>query len=502
MIKRILPALLSGTILISCNGPATKEAQLDALFDSTFKKDEPGGAVLIATDNQIIYQKGFGVADISTKEAITPNTLFNVGSISKTFVAFAILKLARENKLSLDDNVYKYFPDFRDSAIAKKVKLYHLLTHTSGLPDSRKTAEDSVFYLTAKDEENWAPIKQTDSLEFEPGEKYHYSNPAFNGLALIVEKISGMKWQEYIRSAIMEPAGMKTSTITDGPHPEKGQQVQLYQAGSGLMSHIIKAGQNGSGRTLFLNVPDRFEYRRTLYPLGYWGMLLAPVSQDLSDFVWLASPHSQPARMQTRSLTTRPLVDLEIKASPFEVNTRGVEAYDQSRLVESVLWANETYVTNYHADGNLTLQSVGEIRATPTSATDQGKPTLGQINNIATLISATVSVQPEAVTISLTWQARAPAKPTDTIFVHLVGPDGQVLAQADGDSLDGLIRPSAWQSGQIILDQRTISISETLPTHFQVRVGMYSRESGQRYPATLGTGQLAPGEALVIEQTR
>lgn len=222
MIKRILAALLLGTILISCNGPATKEVQLDVLFDSVFNKDEPGGAVLIAMDNQIIYQKGFGVTDITTKEAITPNTLFNVGSISKTFVAFAILKLAKENKLSLDDNVYKYFPDFKDSVIAKTVKLYHLLTHTSGLPDSRKTVEDSVFYLTAKDAENWAPNKQTDSLEFEPGEKYHYSNPAFNGLALIIEKVSGMKWQEYIRSTIMEPAGMKTSTITDGPHPKKG----------------------------------------------------------------------------------------------------------------------------------------------------------------------------------------------------------------------------------------------------------------------------------------
>ena len=222
MIKHILPGLLLGTILISCKVPATKEAQLDVLFDSVFTKDEPGGAVLIAMDNKIIYQKGFGVADITTKEPITPNTLFNVGSISKTFVAFAILKLAKENKLSLDDDLYKYFPDFKDSSIAKKVKLYHLLTHTSGLPDSRKTVEDSVFYLTAKDEENWTPIKKTDSLEFKPGEKYHYSNPAFNGLALIVEKVSGIKWQEYIRSTIMQPAGMKTSTITDGPHPEKG----------------------------------------------------------------------------------------------------------------------------------------------------------------------------------------------------------------------------------------------------------------------------------------
>lgn len=222
MIKTILSVLLIITASISCKEPATTEQQLDILFDSLFKKDEPGGAVLIAKDNKVIYHKGFGMADMVTKETITPNTLFNTGSISKTFVAYGILKLAKENKISLEDDLFKYFPDFKNSVIAKKIKLFHLLTHTSGVPDSRKVSEDSVFYLTAKDTENWAPVKETDSLEFEPGEQFHYSNPAFNGLALIIEKVSDMKWQEYIRSAIMEPAGMQTSTITDGPYPEKG----------------------------------------------------------------------------------------------------------------------------------------------------------------------------------------------------------------------------------------------------------------------------------------
>ncbi len=90
------------------------------------------------------------------------------------------------------------------------------------MPDIRKVSEDSIFYLTAKDAENWAPIKKTDSLEYEPGEKFNYSNPAFNALALIIEKVSGIKWQDYIQKNIMEPAGMKTSTITDGPHPRSG----------------------------------------------------------------------------------------------------------------------------------------------------------------------------------------------------------------------------------------------------------------------------------------
>ena len=211
------------TLLNSCLTKSSSSlTDLDKIFDSVFIADEPGGAVLVAKEGKIIYEKGFGVENMNTKKAIDSKTLFNIGSISKTFVAFGILQLAKENKLSIDDDIYKYFPDFKDSDIAKKVKIRHLLTHTSGLPDIRKVQDDSVFYLTAKDEENWAPIKKTDTLEFEPGEKFNYSNPAFNALALIIEKVSGQKWQQYIQKNIMEPAAMKTSTITDGPHPQSG----------------------------------------------------------------------------------------------------------------------------------------------------------------------------------------------------------------------------------------------------------------------------------------
>jgi len=212
------------TILFTnCNtGSSSYSSDLDKIFDSVFKATEPGGAILIAKEGKIIYEKGFGIEDINTKKAITTNTLFNVGSISKTFVAFGILQLVKEKKLYLQDNIYKFFPDFKDSLLAKKIKIYHLLTHTSGLPDIRNVEGDSVFFLTAKDEENWAPIKKADSLEFEPGERFNYSNPAFNALALIIEKVSGMKWQDYIQKNIMVPSGMQTSTITDGPHPESG----------------------------------------------------------------------------------------------------------------------------------------------------------------------------------------------------------------------------------------------------------------------------------------
>ena len=242
--------------------------QLDSLFQSIFKNDEPGGAVLIAKEGRIIYEKDFGIADIKTKEPITTKTVFNLGSITKTFVAYGILKLASENKLSLDDNLLKYFPDFKNPAIAKQVKLYHLLTHTSGLPDSRKISEEHDFYLTAKDEENWAPIKQTDTLEFVPGSNYKYSNPAFNALALIIEKVTGKKWQNYIAENIFKPVGMKMSTITDGPHPSFGvahayelnEKKEFEELDYGEEPTFAAAGNGG----VWSNVEELWKYEQAI----------------------------------------------------------------------------------------------------------------------------------------------------------------------------------------------------------------------------------------------
>jgi CubicO group peptidase (beta-lactamase class C family) len=196
--------------------------QIDSLFHSYFKAGEPGGAMLLVKNGTVVYQQAAGVADMKTGEAITVNTLFNVGSISKTFVSYGILKLASEGKLSLEDPLLKYFPDFEHPNAVEKVRLFNLLTHTSGIPDSRKVKDEWQFYLTAKDAENFQPLKATRKLEFEPGTDYKYSNPAFNGLALIIEKVTGKKWQDYISDLIFRSAGMAHSTITDGPHPETG----------------------------------------------------------------------------------------------------------------------------------------------------------------------------------------------------------------------------------------------------------------------------------------
>ncbi len=212
-------------------------SRIDSLFSSFLKTDEPGGAVLIAKGEQIIFSKGYGIADINTKELITPHTIFNTGSVSKTFVSNAILLLQQRNLLSVDNNLLKYFPNFKNKAIAKQVQIKHLLSHVSGLPDNREVSKNHDYYLTADDEQNFAPVQQADTLEFAPGSRYKYSNQAFNALALIIEKITGSKWQQFVRNEIFAKANMTESDITDGAHPETGVS-HAYEKENGTFKEL------------------------------------------------------------------------------------------------------------------------------------------------------------------------------------------------------------------------------------------------------------------------
>ena len=226
MCKFILNVVFFLSCSICFGQPSRNDRQLHSKLDSVlspiFKEGEPGGSVLIKKGNKVLYSRSYGLANLKTKVRFTANTISNTGSISKTFVAYGILLLQSQGKLSIEDSIIKFFPDFKNKAIARKIRIKHLLTHTSGLPDSRNVERDSLFYLTAKDEENFAPLKQTDTLKFEPGSQWEYSNPAYNGLALIIEKVSGMKWQSFIKQSIFKPAGMSGSKITDGPYPQTG----------------------------------------------------------------------------------------------------------------------------------------------------------------------------------------------------------------------------------------------------------------------------------------
>jgi CubicO group peptidase (beta-lactamase class C family) len=221
------------SLLLSCivsNGQNTQiEKQLDSLFVKHFKPEEPGCAVLVAKEGQIIYQKAFGSADLELNVALKPDMIFQVASITKQFTAIAILKLMEEGKILLKDSVQKYIPDFPSKGYT--VSIENLLTHTSGIKDYMQIDYQSPYM------ERWdfTPKQLIDSfkyypLGFAPGTKYSYSNSGYYLLGYIIEKISGKKYQRYVQDHILEPLQLSNSYFdTNGiiiPNRVKGSRKE------------------------------------------------------------------------------------------------------------------------------------------------------------------------------------------------------------------------------------------------------------------------------------
>lgn len=199
-------------LLSICAGAQQKplNQQLDQLLTARFKPNGPGCEVLVAKHGQIVYQKAFGLADLEFSVPLQPDMVFHLGSITKQFTAVAILQLAEQGKLSLQDSIQKFIPDY--PAKGHTITIEHLLTHTSGIKDYMPFHTDKAFL------ERWdVTPKQlidtfkNDPLDFEPGTRFAYSNAGYYLLGYIIEKISGKTYQNYITDNILRPLDMTRS---------------------------------------------------------------------------------------------------------------------------------------------------------------------------------------------------------------------------------------------------------------------------------------------------
>lgn len=209
---RYLILIVSFFMTLSCtnnrtfNGTEKICRDIDLLFNSQYPSNEPGASVLILREDSVIFSKGYGVADMSSGLTIDENTFFNIASVSKQFSAVAVLMLAEEGKLSLDDNLKKWFPNFQ-ADFFNDIKISHLLSHTSGIPDSRDRS-DREFVRKATDVESYSYIQKLDSLNFEPGSNYEYMNPTFQLMYSIIEMASGLPFETFMKERIFKPSGM------------------------------------------------------------------------------------------------------------------------------------------------------------------------------------------------------------------------------------------------------------------------------------------------------
>lgn len=191
------------------NGKGALESAIDNLMNSQFKPQEPGASVIVVKDGQIIFRKGYGLANVELGVAVEPDMIFRIGSITKQFTAVAVLMLEEQGKLSVKDDLTKYFPDYPTQG--KKITVEHLLTHTSGIKSYTSLPEWLPQWRKDFKVEELIALFKDKPMDFAPGDSWNYNNSAYFLLGAIIEKVSGQAYGDFIEKNIFAPLGMKHS---------------------------------------------------------------------------------------------------------------------------------------------------------------------------------------------------------------------------------------------------------------------------------------------------
>ena len=189
---------------------ASPSAAIDALLKSSFPAERPGAAVIVVKDGRPLFRKAYGMADLELGVPLQPDMVFRLGSITKQFTAVAILMLAEEGKLSLQDPIEKHLPGYPTQGHV--ITIEHLLTHTSGI----QSYTDMPGWMTSR---ILAPMTvqelidgfKKEPMQFAPGTRWTYNNSAYVLLGAIVEKASGKTYEAFVRERIFQPLGMSSS---------------------------------------------------------------------------------------------------------------------------------------------------------------------------------------------------------------------------------------------------------------------------------------------------
>ncbi len=278
----------------------------------------------------------------------------------------------------------------------------------------------------------------------------------------------------------------------------------LYDDGTGLLGHLVDqlAESDEKSELLFVNFPDRYVPREAPYPLGYWGLTLAPAAVHLEDFGKLVHGHTP----QTSSLALPTISHSGREESIYEVNMRGIEIHEL-QLYDAMLRADATYLTEYERDGSMTLLWAGEVRQESRALCPRAlcPPTLVRFGEVAALLRAEPQFAEGRVEVYLQWYALGPGTAEDSLFITLspLG-DPQPRAESSGSPARGLLPFWVWEQGDVIEELRTLTPAEEhLPVgDYDVIIGIVNWETLERLPAYLPDGTRLPGDVFWIGTVR
>jgi len=208
--KRVGFLLLLILTVLSQSTCQKNAAEYNQLMTETFASDGPGGAALIVKDGKIIYREAAGMANMELDVQMNPDHVFRIGSITKQFTSCAIIKLAEEGKLDLQDDITKYIEDYPTHGYT--ITIEHLLTHSSGIK-SYTSMSDWTAEIRRKDftPPELVEFFKNQPMDFAPGEEFRYNNSAYFLLGYVIELVSGQTYEDYIEENFFKPLGMANS---------------------------------------------------------------------------------------------------------------------------------------------------------------------------------------------------------------------------------------------------------------------------------------------------
>ncbi|MFC1725455.1 serine hydrolase [candidate division KSB1 bacterium] len=223
------------------------------------------GNVLVMKEGKVLFEKGYGMADISASRPNSPKTRFLIGSITKQFTAAAVMQLSEKKLLDINDPIVKYFPDYPKPA-ADKVNIYHLLTHTSGIANLTDLPGIEEKWTKPADPEEVLSMFKDIPLQFEPGSEWQYSNSNYYLLGLVIEKVSGEKYGEYLQKHIFEPLGMKNTGYPSGlmKVPGLATGYSFDSDNDPVPAEVLHSSWPYSGGGLYSTVGDMAKWDRGL----------------------------------------------------------------------------------------------------------------------------------------------------------------------------------------------------------------------------------------------
>jgi CubicO group peptidase (beta-lactamase class C family) len=244
--------------------PADMKSKIDDLFADFNRADAPGASVIAIQNGKVLLAKGYGLANVKEKVPCTPETNFRLASLTKQFTAMSILILAGHKKLSLNESLTDFFPEF--PACGKQVTVRHLLGHTSGLIDYEDVIPPGTT-IPVLDRDVLRLLLRQEKTYFPPGSKFRYSNSGYSLLSLIVEVRSGMPFAQFLKKNIFQPLKMNSSLAYEqglSIIPNRAYGYSASGQGFTRTDQSLTSSVLGDGG-VYTSVSDLFKWDQALY---------------------------------------------------------------------------------------------------------------------------------------------------------------------------------------------------------------------------------------------